>query len=551
MNNFESQPSQKSDEGMKVRTTVLEEGATSTSNSPTFEKLGVAPAIVDALKEKGITHTFAIQELTLPIALNGQDLIGQARTGMGKTYGFGVPMLNRLVDADASELDGTPRGLVVVPTRELCIQVEEDLAHAASKIEVDEMDGDGKPTGKKRPLSVLAIYGGTPYEPQIEALKKGVDVVVGTPGRLVDLAQQQHLVLGKVAILVLDEADEMLDLGFLPDMERILGMVPEKRQTMLFSATMPGPIINLARDFLDQPTHIRAESVNASATHENTEQFAYRAHALNKPEVVSRILQAKDRGKTMIFTRTKRTAQNLAEDLAERGFKVATVHGDLGQAAREEALDAFRAGDVDVLVATDVAARGIDVDDVTHVINYQCPDDDKTYIHRIGRTGRAGRCGVGVSLVDWDDIPRWMLIDKALELGIGEPVETYHTSDHLYDDLCIRRDVAGCVGPARQLIGGRRRRRGQGAGRGRGQGGGQGRSRGRGNGRGNGRGQGGGQGQGRGRGNGRGQGANEGRREIRGRARQRQRLQNGECLDPQRGNQPRRRRRTRRGKRAN
>lgn len=548
MNNSESQASQKSGEDIEVRTTVLEDGATATSNSPTFEELGVDKAIVDALKEKGITHTFAIQELTLPLALNGQDLIGQARTGMGKTYGFGVPMLNRLATADSSALDGTPRGLVVVPTRELCIQVEEDLAQAASKIQVDELNEDGTPTGKKRPLSVLAIYGGTPYEPQIDALRKGVDVVVGTPGRLVDLAQQKQLVLGKVAILVLDEADEMLDLGFLPDMERILSMVPEKRQTMLFSATMPGPIITLARNFLDHPTHIRAESANASATHENTKQFAYRAHALNKPEVVARILQAKGRGKTMIFTRTKRTAQSLAEDLADRGFKVATVHGDLGQSAREEALDAFRAGKVDVLVATDVAARGIDVDDVTHVINYQCPDDDKTYIHRIGRTGRAGRCGVGISLVDWDDVPRWMLIDKELNLGIGEPVETYHTSDHLYKDLCIRRDVEGCVGPARDLIGGRRRRRGRGKGRG------QGRGRGRGQGRGGrGQGRGGRQGQGRGQGRGgRGKGQQRGgeRREIRGQARQRQRQQNGQCANQPQGGKPRRRRRrrTRRGK---
>lgn len=531
MNNSESQSAHNSDAEIEVRTTVLEEGATATSNSPTFEELGVAPTIVDALKEKGITHTFAIQELTLPLALNGQDLIGQARTGMGKTYGFGVPMLNRLATADASALDGTPRGLVVVPTRELCIQVEEDLAQAASKIEVDALDDEGTPTGKKRPLSVLAIYGGTPYEPQVKALHKGVDVVVGTPGRLVDLAQQNHLVLGKVAILVLDEADEMLDLGFLPDMERILSMVPEKRQTMLFSATMPGPIITLARNFLLQPTHIRAESVNASATHESTKQFAYRAHALNKPEVVARILQAKERGKTMIFTRTKRTAQSLAEDLAERGFKAATVHGDLGQSAREEALDAFRAGGVDVLVATDVAARGIDVDDVTHVINYQCPDDDKTYIHRIGRTGRAGRGGVAVSLVDWDDVPRWMLIDKALELGIGEPVETYHTSDHLYEDLCIRREVEGSVGPARDLIGGRRRRRGQGKGRGQGRGNGRGaRSKGHGS----------KDAQSQGSGKGKGQE----RREIRGRARQRQ--QNGEGAKQESGGQQRRRRRRRR-----
>jgi len=362
-------------------------------------------------------------------------------------------------------------------------------------------------------------------------LQKGVDLVVGTPGRLLDLAQQNHLILGKITVLVLDEADEMLDLGFLPDMEKILGMVPEDRQTMLFSATMPGPIIQLSRSFLHQPTHIRAESANASATHENTTQYVYRAHALNKTEMVARILQAKGRGKTMIFTRTKRTAQKLAEELAERGFHVATVHGDLGQIAREKALDAFRDGTVDVLVATDVAARGIDVDDVTHVINYQCPEDDKTYVHRIGRTGRAGHSGVAVTLVDWDDIPRWMLIDKALDLGKGEPAETYHTSAHLYTDLDIDPDVTGEVGPAQELIGAPRRR-------GRSHSGHAGRS-----GQGNRRG--GGNNHRRDRGN-RKSGDTTERREIRGRARQRTTEKNGDAPEQQsQGTRRRRRRRTR------
>ncbi len=219
----------------------------------------------------------------------------------------------------------------------------------------------------------------------------GVDVVVGTPGRLLDLANAGHLVLGAVQVLVLDEADEMLDLGFLPDMERVLGMVPAARQTMLFSATMPGPIITLARSFMTQPTHIRAELPAESMVHKTTRQVIYRAHALDKVEMLARILQARDRGLTMVFTRTKRTAAKVAEELAERGFAAAAVHGDLGQGAREQALRAFRTGKVDVLVATDVAARGIDVEGVTHVVNYQCPEDEKTYIHRIGRTGRAGR----------------------------------------------------------------------------------------------------------------------------------------------------------------
>ena len=387
------------------------------NTAPTFAELGVREEIVRALGEAGIERTFAIQELTLPLALAGDDVIGQARTGTGKTLGFGIPLLQRIV----SPGDGTPQALVVVPTRELCLQVTRDLTDAAKYLDIN----------------VLAIYGGRPYEPQIAALRKGVDVVVGTPGRLLDLAEQRHLVLGKVKNLVLDEADEMLDLGFLPDIERVLRMVPDERQTMLFSATMPGPIITLARTFLTQPTHIRAEENDASAIHERTEQFVYRAHALDKVELLARLLQAKDRGLSMIFTRTKRTAQKISDDLAERGFAAAAVHGDLGQGAREQALRAFRAGKVDVLVATDVAARGIDVAGVTHVVNYQCPEDEKTYVHRIGRTGRAGRTGVAVTFVDWDEEPRWKSISDALNLGKPEPVETYSTSDHLFTDLDI------------------------------------------------------------------------------------------------------------------
>jgi superfamily II DNA/RNA helicase len=301
-----------------------------------------------------------------------------------------------------------------------------------------------------RKLTVTSIYGGRPYEPQIEALQKGVDVVVGTPGRLLDLAQQGHLQLGGLSVLVLDEADEMLDLGFLPDIERMLRQIPDERQAMLFSATMPDPIITLARTFMNQPTHIRAEAPHSAATHDTTEQFAYRAHALDKVEMVARILQAEGRGATMIFTRTKRTAQKVSDELAERGFKVGAVHGDLGQGAREKALKAFRTGDIDVLVATDVAARGIDIDDVTHVINYQIPEDEQAYVHRIGRTGRAGKTGVAVTLVDWDELTRWTLIDKALDLGCPDPAETYSSSPHLYAELNIPTDAKGTVAAPRK-----------------------------------------------------------------------------------------------------
>ena len=235
----------------------------------------------------------------------------------------------------------------------------------------------------------------------------------------------------------------MLDLGFLPDIERILGMVPDKRQTMLFSATMPGPIVTLSRSFMTQPTHIRAHGNDEGSTVPETTQFIYRAHNLDKPELLSRVLQARGRGLVMVFCRTKRTAQKVADDLVERGFAAAAVHGDLGQGAREQALRAFRSGKVDVLVATDVAARGIDVSGVSHVVNYQCPEDEKTYVHRIGRTGRAGQTGVAVTLVDWDDIPRWQLINKALGLDFENPPETYSTSPWVYSDLDVPESATG------------------------------------------------------------------------------------------------------------
>ena len=424
------------------QTTVVD---TETHVAPTFAELGVSDEIVAALAADGKTHTFAIQELTLPLALAGDDLIGQARTGMGKTFGFGVPLIHRITQVAPGStgplrpLDGTPRALIIVPTRELCIQVTGDLQVAGANIDVDPQPNP------PRKLSIASIYGGRPYESQIADLQAGVDVVVGTPGRLLDLAQQGHLILGKVQILVLDEADEMLDLGFLPDIERIMRALPDARQTMLFSATMPGPIVTLARTFLNRPTHIRAEHAGDSAVHERTTQHAYRAHALDKAEVVARILQAEGRGATMIFTRTKRTAQKVADDLGERGFKVGAVHGDLGQVAREKALGRFRDGSIDVIVATDVAARGIDIDDVTHVINYQCPEDEKAYVHRIGRTGRAGRTGIAVTLVDWDELHKWAAIDKALGLGMPEPVETYSSSEHLRTDLNIPADATGRV----------------------------------------------------------------------------------------------------------
>ncbi len=401
--------------------------ADSGNSAMTFRDLGVAEPICAALEAAGITRAFPIQSLTLPIALGGQDLIGQARTGTGKTLAFGVPLLQRL-DENPGGKRSAPRALVVVPTRELAIQVGDDLRIAGSRLG----------------SHVVTLYGGRAYEPQIEALAT-VDIVVGTPGRLLDLVRQGHLDLSQVTGLVLDEADKMLDLGFLPDVEKILSYTPSQRQTMLFSATMPGEVVTLARRHLTQPMHIRAEHHDEPAHVPSTEQHVFRAHQMDKIEVLARVLQAEGRGLTIVFCRTKRACDQVAAALTTRGFAAAAVHGDLGQGQRERAMRAFRSGKVDVLVATDVAARGLDVDDVTHVVNYECPEDDKTYLHRTGRTGRAGRTGVAVTFVDWRDLQRWKLIDEALGLGQPEPEETYSTSEHLYGALRIPQGVTGTL----------------------------------------------------------------------------------------------------------
>ena len=409
------------------------------SQPPSFAELGVAAEICDGLATRGIMRTFAIQELTLPIALSGQDLIGQARTGMGKTYGFGVPLLDRVFDdADIDELDGTPRALVVVPTRELAQQVTEDLQVAATHL----------------PVRLASIYGGRPYEEQIKKLNKGVDVIIGTPGRLIDLHERGELQLDRVAILVLDEADEMLDLGFLPSVEAILKALDgNAHQTMLFSATMPGAILTLARRFMEKPIHIRAESGEQDFTHSSTRKVTFQAHRMDKVAVVAHALQASGRGRTIIFARTKRAAAQLADDLARRGFHVGAVHGDLGQKSREKSLHAFRTGQVDILVATDIAARGIDVDDVTHVINYQVPDDPMTFVHRIGRTGRAGHTGTAITMVGYDELGKWQVINDELDLGEPNPPQWFSTSPELAQALDIPADVEETVGPETKVVG--------------------------------------------------------------------------------------------------
>ncbi|CAN5177608.1 hypothetical protein BH11ACT3_BH11ACT3_02210 [soil metagenome] len=389
----------------------------------TFSDLNIDQDMVDALAAKGILEPFPIQSQTIPLALDGQDIIGQAKTGTGKTFGFGLPLIQSL----GLEPGPGVQALVVVPTRELCVQVAEDLEIAAGN----------------RATKIVAIYGGKAYEGQVEQLKAGAQIVVGTPGRLLDLAGQRLLSLKDVKVMVLDEADKMLDLGFLPDVEKLFAQTSPTRHTMLFSATMPGPVVALARRFMNKPIHIRASDPDETLTQANIKHVIYRAHNLDKDEIIARILQAEGRGKTVVFTRTKRAAAKLVEELNDRGFNAAAVHGDLNQEQRERAMAAFKAGKKDILIATDVAARGIDVNDVTHVINHTVPDDPDTYLHRAGRTGRAGKKGIAVTFVDWDDMHKWRLIDRGLEFGQPEPVETYSSSPHLFTDLDIPQDTRG------------------------------------------------------------------------------------------------------------
>ncbi|HEX6256705.1 MAG TPA: DEAD/DEAH box helicase [Euzebyales bacterium] len=406
-----------------------------TTDVRTFQDLGVDDAVVRALADADIVSPFPIQELSLPMALAGADLIGQARTGTGKTLAFGIPLVQRL-DPQADHT----QALVVVPTRELCLQVHDDLTMA----------------GATRGVKVVAAYGGRAIDPQSEAIAAGAPIVVGTPGRLLDLCRRRLLDLSRCTALVLDEADEMLDMGFLPDVEQLIERCPTQRQTLLFSATMPSEVVKLARRYMDKPTFMRTEVEQQQHVAPETRQHFFACHRLDKPAVVARILAAPGRGRTLIFTRTKRMADVLASELRDRGIDAGVIHSDLRQEARERALAKFRKGRIDVLCATEVAARGLDIDEVTHVINYDCPDDERMYLHRIGRTGRAGAAGIAVTLAVWNELARLDMIKKALD--IDQPTHEVLSTTPMLDDLFGPAEVAGRQ-PAAERTGRDRRRR--------------------------------------------------------------------------------------------
>ncbi len=346
-----------------------------TSAALGFAALGVSPEVEHALAARGITEPFRIQTLVVPDALAGRDILGQAPTGSGKTLAFGLPLVEQLSTADEA-----PAALVLVPTRELALQVTEELTLL----------------GAPRGIRVGAAYGGTPVAAQAKRLR-GAHIVVATPGRLNDLAGRRLVSLSAIRILVLDEADRMLDMGFRPQVEQIVRLLPTRRQTMLFSATLHGEVAALAHAYTLNPSRFEAELPSQHSDGEVEHRFVAVTHD-DKVDRLVELLRAEP-GLSLIFVRTKRGADRLAHKLRGHGVETTAMHGDLAQGARERALQRFRSGKVTALVATDVAARGLDLEAIAHVINYDPPEDTKGYVHRVGRTGRAGRTGQGTTLV--------------------------------------------------------------------------------------------------------------------------------------------------------
>jgi superfamily II DNA/RNA helicase len=377
--------------------------------SPTFDALGVSADLVAVLRDRGIETAFPIQAMTIPDAIAGLDVCGKAKTGSGKTLAFGLPILMRLNRAEPSR----PRALVLVPTRELAVQVHDELA----------------PLGEARDRRVLAIYGGANMDRQIRALEQGVDLVVATPGRMIDLIDRKAVSVADLEQVVIDEADRMADMGFLPQVEWILRQVDEKHQTLLFSATLDGVVDTLIQRYQHEPAMHEVES--KQLTVEAMEHRFLLVHEMDKVRVAAAIARNVDR--TMMFTRTKRAADRLARDLRNEGVDAAAIHGDLRQKDREKALADFGKGKLAVLVATDVAARGIHVDDVDIVIHYDPPEDHKTYLHRSGRTARAGESGVVVTLVLWNEELEVKRLQR--RLGIEQPMVEVFSNDKRLADL--------------------------------------------------------------------------------------------------------------------
>ena len=370
----------------------------------TFQTLGLCAPILTALEEHGYERPSPIQEKAIPPALAGRDVLGCAQTGTGKTCAFAAPILQRL---SASRVQGHPlRALILTPTRELAIQIEESfLAY-----------------GKHLPLRCAVIFGGVGQNPQVEALGRGVDILVATPGRLMDLYQQGFVKLDQLEIFVLDEADRMLDMGFIHDVKKILKWLPRRKQTMLFSATMPPEIAELVNSLLHDPVRVAVDPVSSPV--EAIQQSVYFVDKNNKTKLLAYLIRELDVKNALVFTRTKHGANKVARDLAKAGITAAAIHGNKSQTARQQALADFKAGKIQCLVATDIAARGLDIEELSHVFNYNLPEVPETYVHRIGRTGRAGRDGLAISFCNFDELAYLKDIEKLI--GKKVPVVEDH-----------------------------------------------------------------------------------------------------------------------------
>jgi len=353
----------------------------------TFSNMGLKPKLLQMIETKGFEIPTPIQVNAIPPALEGRDVMGQAQTGTGKTAAFGIPMLNKMVPG------GGLQGLVVCPTRELAVQVTEEI----------------NSLGRGMNLRSMAVYGGQSIELQIRSLSRKPELIVGTPGRLMDHMHRGNVHLGKLSFVVLDEADEMLDMGFLPDIEKIMEQCPQERQTFLFSATLDGDIQRLGTKFMSNPEVIRVESPELTVP--LTQQYYYEVSPRHKIETICRVIDVDQPGVSLIFCRTKKGADELSRSLNSRGYAADALHGDMSQRERDNVMERFRKGNISILVATDLAARGLDIDLVTHVFNFDIPEDPDSYVHRIGRTGRAGRDGIAITMVEPKQIRQLRIIE--------------------------------------------------------------------------------------------------------------------------------------------
>lgn len=402
----------------------------------TFTALGIDDDLVDLLADGGITDPFPIQVMTIPDVLAGRDVCGRAQTGSGKTLAFGLPIVQRLEPAKPRR----PGALVLVPTRELANQVTEVL----------------RPLAASRGFSLVAVYGGVSMKRQIDGLQSGAEIVVATPGRLIDLIERKNVELGDVSIVTIDEADQMADMGFLPQVNRIMRHVPDSRQTMLFSATLDGQVATLIRDYMESPMEHAVAS--PTKTIEGMEHRFLKVHHMDKIKVAAAIANAANR--TLMFVRTRHACDRVARDLRAHGVEARAIHGDLHQSKREKALASFSNGSVPVLVATNVAARGLHIDNVDIVVHYDPPDDPKTYLHRSGRTARAGESGLVVTLVEWDQVNDVIAIQRRAELNV--PIIKMFSNDERLGDLARWQppeELAPFAGDARRRPGSPRRRR--------------------------------------------------------------------------------------------